>query len=316
MKGKLLETTRLLLALERAADLGEAGITVESLAQDFKLSEKSLRQALETLDGLGQAQASPDELFDLEWCDDGRLIVHFLPGLDEPVPLLREELVVLLMGLDLLGLPVDKARSLQGRLLSRLDSSTASRLLELRQRLDVAADHPQLTALTEAVDRGLSLEILYDTGRGELWRPIRPSALVSFEGRSYVGGYCGLRAAARVFRVDRILDSKPTENLAAPEDHLPTAESLRTRVARMHHADRRQLVVLRAQDRFGEWALEDRYGRHARDDQGQYSTLVHPGHALAAWIVSQAGSVEVVEPPELRDGVARRAQALLEAHHA
>jgi len=314
MKVAPLETTRLLLAIERAADLGATGVNLTELAHDFQLNPTQLRRALESLETLGGEDASPDELLDLEWGDDDHLCVHYLPGLDEPVPLRSEECAVLLMGLDLLGLEPDQARRLQGRLLTRLDSRAAGRVIELRQRLDVAPDHPLLSTVTEALEQDQCLEIHYDRGGGAQWRGIRPTSILVFEGRAYIGAYCGLRKAPRVFRLDRILDLRPTDELEIPRSQGVLESDLWGRVVRLHSAEHRQTIVLRARDAFGEWALEDRYGPETRDAAGHYTSLIHPGEALAAWVVAQAGSVEVVEPAILREGVARRARSLLEAH--
>ncbi|MBM65389.1 MAG: hypothetical protein CMH55_04050 [Myxococcales bacterium] len=314
MKLAPLETTRLLLAIERAADLGATGIKLSELAEEFQLNPSQLRRALETLETLGGEDASPDELLDIEWGEDDHVRVHYLPGLDEPVPLRSEECAVLLMGLDLLGLEPDQARTLQARLLARLDGRAAGRVVELRQRLDLAPDHPLLPKMNEALEQDRCLEIHYDRGGGAQWRVIRPTSMLVFEGRVYVGADCQLRQAPRVFRLDRILELRGSDDFRLQDSAPILEEDLWARVVRLHSAEHRQTVVLRARDPFGEWALEDRYGRAARDPKGHFTSLVHPGQALAAWIVAQAGSVEVVEPAILREGVARRARSLLETH--
>ena len=313
MKLAASEITRLLLAIERAADLGATGVNLTKLAHDFQLKPRQLRTALESLESLGHDDASPDELFDLELDENDHLRVHYLPGLDEPVPLRSEECAVLLMGLDLLGLDPAQERHLQGRLLARLDGSAAARILELRQRLDVAPDHPLLPKLSQAMEQEQCIEIHYDRGGGAQWRAIRPTSMIAFEGRVYVGAYCGLRQAPRVFRLDRILEVRAGHLEEVPKAYTMTEVDLRERVVRLHSAEHRQTVVLKARDRFGEWALEDRYGPEARHPSGHFTSLVYPGEALASWIVSQAGSVEVVEPSILREGVAQRARTLLEA---
>ena len=66
MKPQLLETTRLFLAVERAADLGDEGVELADLARDFGLSIDALKQFLLALDDTADAAASPDELVDWE----------------------------------------------------------------------------------------------------------------------------------------------------------------------------------------------------------------------------------------------------------
>ena len=61
------------------------------------------------------------------------------------------------------------------------------------------------------------------------------------------------------------------------------------------------------------WILDKVYCRALAQDPGIVIIIGVPGEALASWIVSQAGSVEVVEPSILREGVAQRARTLLEA---
>ncbi|MFD0586564.1 helix-turn-helix transcriptional regulator [Paenibacillus sp. GCM10027627] len=69
-----------------------------------------------------------------------------------------------------------------------------------------------LQLLEQAASDGLSLEMVYDKGRGDAKaRAYDPYAIVHWKGKWYTAGFCRLRNDLRSFRVDRILKLEPSE---------------------------------------------------------------------------------------------------------
>ncbi len=307
MKPQLLETTRLLLAVERAADLGVAGVDLASLAHDFGLSTEALKSFLVALDDTADSAASPDELVDWEIDEAGILRVFYAPGLDREIPLGGDEASALLIGLDRLGLSQDRLASLQRRLLARLGAADAERLLQLRSRLAIKPEHQWRAAIETAIESASGLRILYESSSARRWRRLLPSALVDHLGRLYVGAWCFEQRAPRLFRADRIFDLSPWE-VDLPVGELPDREALIKRLATLTDGHLAERIVLRCADDDGLWMLQEYFGPQIKHSKGRLVVQDYPGQSLANWIVSCAGSVVVESPAALVERVRERAR--------
>jgi predicted DNA-binding transcriptional regulator YafY len=309
MKPQLLETTRLFLALERAADLGAEGVPLAELAEEFGVAASVLQGFLDTLYETADEAASPDELVDWELSDDGVLRVHYAPGLDRELPLGGDEVSALLIGLDRLGLAPDQLDALHDKLLSRLNGTEAARLLQLRQRLSVQSEYRWRRELEQAVDQQSGLRLLYESAHGRGWRRVLPSALVDHQGQLYVGAWCFEREAPRLFRSDRIQDLESWV-VDVPPGALPDRAGLARRLARLTDGHLSQRIVLRCLEDDGVWMVRERYGAEAKAEGKRFVLHRYPGEAVANWIVACAGCVVVETPASLVELVRARAVAL------
>ena len=313
MKPQLLETTRLFLAVERAADLGEQGVNLTDLAHEFGLSTQALRTCLVALDDTAEATASPDELVDWSIDEEDRLRVFYAPGLDREIPLGGDEATALMIGLDRLGLAAERRDELQAKLLARLGAAEAERLLGIRHRLMIKSEHRWRPQLDEAVSQAAGLRISYESASGRQWRRIVPSATVDYDGQLYIGAWCFERQAPRMFRGDRLyqLESwEPPSPAGASLNH----EGLRMRLAELTQGQLTERIVLRCADDDGAWMIEDYFGPEVRLDKGRVVVRDFVGQALVNWIVSCTGSVLVESPAGLIERVAKRARQVRMSH--
>ena len=313
MKPQLLETTRLFLAIERAADLGEQGVDLTELANDFGLSTQALRAFLSALDETAEAAASPDELVDWSLDEHDRLRVFYAPGLDREIPLGGDEASALMIGLDRLGLAEAHRDELQAKLLARLSAAEAERLLVIRHRLMVRSEHRWRPELDQAITQATGLRILYESASGREWRRILPSATVDYDGQLYIGAWCFERQAPRMFRGDRLFQVESWE-ARAPGGISLDHEGLRKRLAKLTQGQLTERIVLRCADDDGAWMIEDYFGPDVRLHQGRLVVREFAGQALVNWIVSCTGSVVVESPAGLIERVAERARMVCAAH--
>jgi predicted DNA-binding transcriptional regulator YafY len=88
-----------------------------------------------------------------------------------------------------------------------------------------------LTTLSTAARAGQRVTLRYRASEtdAETTRPFDPFGIVHREGQTYAVGYCHMRAAIRVFRLDRIVAVEPREErFARPADFDPLAATLHT----------------------------------------------------------------------------------------
>ena len=313
MKPQLLETTRLFLAVERAADLGEQGVLLSDLAREFGLSTQALRTFLVALDETAEATASPDELVDWSLDEEDRLRVYYAPGLDREIPLGGDEVSALMIGLDRLGLAAERRQELQEKLLARLSAAEAERLLVIRHRLMIKSEHRWRPELDQAVTQATGLRILYESASGREWRRIMPSATVDYDGQLYIGAWCFERQAPRLFRGDRLFQLESWD-APAPGGESLDHEGLRKRLAELTQGQLTERIVLRCADDDGAWMIEDYFGPQARLSKGRIVVREFAGQALVNWIVSCTGSVLVESPAGLIERVAERARQVRLSH--
>lgn len=182
------------------------------------------------------------------------------------------------------------------------------------QRAALVELTPVMEQLRRAIRerRGVQMS---DRGRNQLeasQRVLDPYALVYRWGWWYVIGHCHLREAVRSFRVDRIaalILSDETFDAAAGFDiHAYLATDMR---AQSEPAVRARLSFA---PRFAEVALDDRLQWETVETQPDGAvvvSLVVPDLERAASTVLAYGPiVEVLEPAELRQMVAERAEAI------
>jgi predicted DNA-binding transcriptional regulator YafY len=313
MNRALLETTRLLLAVARAADLGEQGATIVDLAAEFGLQDGALRSFVERLNRLEPADVAAGEMIDCELDAGDRLRVHYAPGLDADLPLSGDEVVALLAGLARLGLPEARVEPLERMLLARLSAADAERVVNLRQRLRVTDAEPFLVDLSRAVAGGEPCEILYVSGSERTWRCVWPAALVRRDGMAYLGAWCSLRGAERLFRLDRVLAMRSASGSERPPEGL-TAADVHARLDALLAGAGSRGVTLAARNRLGERLLRDRFGDKAERADGSWRAKAFAGAHLADWVIGCAGAVRVVRPKAFAEQVRSRAKARLEAY--
>jgi predicted DNA-binding transcriptional regulator YafY len=180
------------------------------------------------------------------------------------------------------------------------------------QRAALAELAPVMERLRRAIRERRRVQMTYrGRNQGEaLQRVLEPYALVYRWGWWYTLGYCHLRAAVRSFRVDRISE------LILLDETFDAAAGFDVR-AYLATDKRFHLTVrlrLRFAPQFVQVALDDRLQWETIEPQSDGAVIVElavPDMEWAASTVLAYGSiVEVLEPPELRQMVAERAEAI------
>lgn len=183
-------------------------------------------------------------------------------------------------------------------------------------RGDLSALAPRLIELRNALREKRRIAILYAgmSHPGPTRREVDPYALVHRWGWWYLVGYCHLRHAVRMFRLDRMLELRLLDERFAVPPRFDVKAFLDQQAELSPH--------VRSRIRFlPEWAHLPRDTRamwEALDAQADGSvlvTLLSPNLEWAAVTVLGFGPTFVVEePPELRQMVAEWAQQVAKMH--
>ena len=142
-------------------------------------------------------------------------------------------------------------------------------------------------------------------------RHIEPWGIVSRHGRWYVVGHDRDRDATRVFRLSRVAGT--VEKIGAPDDMVvPEGVDFRAQVAALVPRQPTGEAVLRAREDSG-LALRRRVGSTRPGPPGWDELRVPYGDAdvLAEEVTGFGPDVQVLEPPDVREGVVRRLSAIV-----
>ncbi|WP_119065761.1 helix-turn-helix transcriptional regulator [Rubrobacter indicoceani] len=175
-------------------------------------------------------------------------------------------------------------------------------------------DIPVVAAIEQARQQRRIVEIRYPSGREIKTREVEPLLMSSIEGVWYLNAYCRFAEAGRLFRLERILSARLTEERFTERADI----EVKTDFAGI---DPRRYAATRARIRFSptvaRW-MEERPELdliEARDDGSADYALHYTDPAWAAKRVLQyLGEAVVVEPEKLREEVRRMAESLLEAY--
>ena len=201
------------------------GVALSELAAEFGVSESELLSDLNTLWMCGLPGYTPLELIDLEF-ESGYVSIRNAEILQKVRLLTKDELVILLVGLDLLSKSIGS---------NRMDLISAINDLQLRIKAiigDIAAIAPIVNSsyratVLNAIASRKNLNISYHSLiRDQLTeREITPIELMVDHGYEVLHGYCHSVSAYRTFRLDSIaeisisgsqqpLNVRPTEDEA------------------------------------------------------------------------------------------------------
>jgi predicted DNA-binding transcriptional regulator YafY len=189
-----------------------------------------------------------------------------------------------------------------------VEAPSASTVLEPR----VAATEPAFEACLAGVRDGRAMAFRYRTGgRPDAEeRSVEPWGVVSWRGRWYLVGFDTGRAAQRVFRLSRIVGEVTL--VGEPGSVVPPADvDLRDAASRMASDEPRRTAVVRVRQGSG-WEL--RRDAPAVHDDGDGWDRVEVGFSdperLADRVTGLGADAVVLSPPEARDAVVRRLEAL------
>lgn len=218
--------------LERLVAIGDVlrraaprPVSAASLAEDFGVSRRTIERDLAALRNAGAPL----------YAERGRTGGHV--SLDQPgntvVSLTPNEVVALLVATAVGGpdLPwADAAASATARLLDGLPATTRLGVEQLRDRVrtrtpEAAGARPRLRRTLEAaVERATIVNITYvDGGQNETTRAVEAVGFYRGQDHWHLIGWCHLRRAGRIFRLDRIQRANLTRR---PNQHHEVDEVL------------------------------------------------------------------------------------------
>lgn len=302
-------------------------VTASQLAQMFSVTERTIYRDMQTL---AQSQvpiaASPGIEGGYELRGG-----YYVP----PVMFTKDEAIALFLGASFIadrkGTPFrDAVGSALSKLESLLPDTTRQPALITKDTVewdipDAKTERPSLTQsghlrlLTEAVQRQQCAFIRYESESVQTSRVVAPYGLVYSEGKWYLIGYCYLRKALRMFRVDRIAEASiDPQSFDKPGDFDITAFTGRQWASSLE-AKLRQVapsVTLRVPPRILEeldrhWLY--RYSRREPIPDGDDTLVtIHDDDPVGiVRMVRQWGpDAEVVAPQQVRDQLREEGEQL------
>ncbi len=284
------------------------GVPVDQVCERFGVTRDELVGDLDVVMMVGVHPFTPDTMIEA-WIDDDRVMIHYADAFSRPLRLTADEAVTLIAAArGLAAVPGAESDGPLGRSIAKLaavvgagdsagvDVDLGGASAEVFEILDTAQrDHRQV-------------EIDYPDAEGShgVTRRIEPARLFSSEGRWYVSGWCHRAGDARVFRVDRILAARVTDDgFAAPVDRAPDTVGFDDALPQV------ELEV----DRSAVWLL-DPVPALAREEVGdavRFRLAIGSGTWLARTLVQLGPAVRIVHSDpslDVTELVAREARQL------
>ena len=280
------------------------GVSISEAAEHFGVHPEELEQDLWLTICCGLPGHGPDQLIDIQfWDEDGTIQVIDPQTLDRPLRLTAAEAMSLLVGLRLLAqVPGDHDRAALASATAKLEAST-----DIAQDSAVVWDDPTddiAAQLRAAVRERRVVRLVYaGASRDEVTeRVVEPAEVVRHAGRSYLAAWCRDAGAQRTFRLDRVRSLEVLDEAFADDPGRTATQDVEPAQG--------VKVRLRVAPR-SRWLLETLGdGAPVEPDGFQEATAVVADPSwLIRMVLSQAGGVEVLEPPEVREQVRASARA-------
>lgn len=173
------------------------------------------------------------------------------------------------------------------------------------------APSPFLEPVRTALWQGRQIRILYHGSAAPEpeWRQVDPLGLVCKGGVWYLVAYCHRRKGLRTFRVSRVADVESTDKPVMPRPGFHLESFWRETQQRFEESIAALPVTLRLSHRI-RYYLENEYTLLAEEPDGSVVARVSRdsvGDAVR-YALSLGADVEVLDPPQVREGVAAAAR--------
>ncbi|MGH7726580.1 MAG: helix-turn-helix transcriptional regulator [Candidatus Eiseniibacteriota bacterium] len=295
-------------------------LPIARLCEELEVTEAELRADIELLSLCGLPPYGPDNLIEIDIVGDRVRLSNRLLA-PPPLQLSDEEAAGLRVALRIAeaqGWPERKALSsaiakLEDALLPERREGArrlARRLaVEPRDRSEERFLDPVRRAIADRVT--LDVEYYSDGREAMTTRRVDPYRLVALPRARYVIAWCHMRKAVLVFRLDRFLKMKRTNERFTMPDNLAVEDYVGERP---RDAATMVAITVRFAPEVGRVALETYPEAKATPDGGAlWKTRAWPTLAFCRQMLAWGGTAEVIEPASLReqvreyaDGIARR----------
>jgi predicted DNA-binding transcriptional regulator YafY len=315
MSGVSPEPLALELALARyIASIPEGkSVALEDLAPDFGCSVKELEHALEVV-----LEVEDRDLTRISGAckEDGRLVKYITGGYEHdfrrPVKLSPVQGRAALLALDLVSKAVDPG--IVADLKNKVRAAVGREIPEVEVGRQFDEDVPIVAAIERARREKRVLEIRYPSGKTIRTRSVEPLIMSSIEGVWYLNAYCCFAQAPRLFRLERILSARVTE------EHFIEREGVEPKT-KFEDIDPRSYAAKRAVVCFSpevaRWMEErpelDLIEEH-EDGSADYILYYTDVGWAAGRVMQYLGEAVVLEPEELRREIQQTAESLLERY--
>ena len=279
-------------------------VSVEKACEHFEISKTQLRKLISTLFTLENLKTTDFYFdFDLNAFDKkGILKLNRPPLIAEPPKLSNQQVSALAMGLEYLA-------SFQG-LADDEDLGQLMRIFGANKKpvAKVAPKAEKIGVLRQAITEQRQIECDYINTRGErAQRVLEPLRIDLVNGVYYLRAYCPKNQGVRSFRLDRMNDPRMLEtalskhaakSILSDEINLATESEQRVEVE----------VELEAKDFFRSFSSEETPKLEGEKLVG--TVFTGDQNSLARHVISRAGKVRVISPPEAVAAVALAAKRL------
>lgn len=299
-----------LLALIPWVAARPGGVPVEEVCARFQIDRAELLADIDTVMMTGVHPFTPDTMIEA-WVDDDLVTIHYADEFSRPLRLTPHEALALVTAAR--GVARIPGREEDGplqRAIAKLDTVLESGP-DTGVQVDLGRAGGEVFGVLEAaLDSRTGVRIDYpDLDEATVrTRLVEPSRVFSADGRWYVAAWCHHAGAPRVFRVDRILAARPTEEPFSGHDAPSGPAGI--------DFDRSLPQVTVQVDRDAAWLL-DRVPVLERHDDAD-GIRVRLAVASARWLarfllrLGPAGRVLEADPSlELADTTTREAQRIL-----
>ena len=182
--------------------------------------------------------------------------------------------------------------------------------------IDLASWHKaslsgKIELLHGAIEQHRLVSFHYLSPRGESDCLVEPALLVFQWSSWYLWGWCREKNAPRLFKLDR------TDSLQVKETFSPRQMEMPDLLGGQAFPDRYHVVVRIS--RKSRWRLVEEYGPGCYEETPEGDCLFSTGFTdrehLLSWILSFRGDAELLEPPELREELAKIGEIIRQKHH-
>jgi len=277
------------------------GIALSQLAQEFNLSESELLSDLNTLWMCGLPGYTPLELIDLEF-ESGYVSIRNAEVLQRVRLLTKQELVIILLGLDILRSSLDpKREDLQTAI-----SGLTKRIKEIVGNVATASpivDSVHRAIITQAIASRMDLTVKYhSTIRDTVTeREITPLELSLDLGFEVLNAYCHSAEGFRTFRLDNMRSVELSgSSVSIPEPTEP--------------ADHQWQLIIKSRFRTSSERFRSTYKPRESSAGEQVTVNSFSQDWLLRNAVSTLASVEVQLPISARLLIAEKCQQTLELY--
>ena len=287
--------------------LNQEQATAPELAKRFEVSRRTINRDIEALNQAGIPIVTQ------QGAGGG---IRIMDGFRmDRTALTSREMQAILSGLR--GLDSVSGTSQYKQLMEKISPGAADVLSgDQHILIDLASWHKaslsgKIELLHGAIEQYRLVSFHYLSPGGESDRIVEPALLIFQWSSWYLWGWCREKNAPRLFKLDRMDSLQVKETFSPRQMEMPDLLGAQAFPDRYH-------VVVRI-SRKSRWRLVEEYGPGCYEETPEGDCLFSTGFTdrehLLSWILSFRGDAELLDPPELREELAKIGEIIRQKHH-